>query len=534
MRTEQQHSQIKEKLRRLPLTPGVYLMKDRLGTVLYVGKAKSLRNRVGSYFQPSRRQTVAQPKVLAMLDLICDFETIEVRSEAEALLLEGRLIKEYRPKYNTDFTDNKQFLLVRLDETEVLPRFRLTRNRREDGARYFGPYAHSGLLRQTLAEMRRRFGVLLGDAKPTDLGDGSWQFYDDARAEIFAAEEPVTPEAYRERLAAACEFLAGKTREMMEQLREEMKKAAEAREFERAALLRDRLEALQRTLAPARRFTGRGDPIRFLQDASETRQSALVALQEALQLRYPPATLECFDISHISGTHAVASMVRFKDGQPDRGQYRQFRIQTFIGNDDFRAMREVVGRRYRRLAQEERAFPDLVVIDGGAGQVSSALAAFAEHNLEPPPLIGLAKKEETIVFPDGREPLCLPREHDGLRLLQHLRDEAHRFANSFNRKLRSDKIKESILLDVPGLGKNRRQLLMERFGSLANLRSATAQDIAEIDGFGPILAQKVFDFLRQHDRQEALRPNLASAAPEPFSSTFSARKPAQAETRPGD
>ncbi|MGF1451833.1 MAG: GIY-YIG nuclease family protein, partial [Opitutales bacterium] len=282
MRSEAHTSRIKEKLRRLPQGPGVYLMKDRLGTVLYVGKAKNLRNRVRSYFQPSRKDAVAQPKVLAMLDLIHDFETIDVRSEAEALLLEGRLIKEYRPKYNTDFTDNKQFLLVRVDDTETLPRFRTTRNRREDNARYFGPFAHSGLLRQTLAEARKRFGVLLHDAKPTRLPDGRWQLYDDVRAEIFAAEEPVTEAEYRERVDQACDFLAGKTREWIAQMKEEMTAAAKAMEFERAAGLRDRISALERTLRPARRFTGRGDPIRFLQDASEARQQALTELQEAL------------------------------------------------------------------------------------------------------------------------------------------------------------------------------------------------------------------------------------------------------------
>lgn len=506
MRSELQDSRIKEKLRRLPLTPGVYLMKDRLGTVLYVGKAKSLRHRVSSYFQPSRRQAVAQPKVLGMLDLIHDFETVEVRNEAEALLLEGRLIKEYRPKYNTDFTDNKQFLLVRVDPSEPLPRFRTTRNRRDDNARYFGPFAHSGLLRQTLAEARRRFGILLHDAKPVQLPDGRWQLYDDVRAEIFAAQEPVTTEAYQERVAEACEFLTGKTREWVAELKGEMSAAAENRLYEKAAALRDRITALERTLKPTRRFTGRGDPIRHLQDAGDARQAALADLQTVLGLSNSPTTMECFDISHISGTHAVASMVRFKDGQPERGQYRHFRIRTFIGNDDFRAMREVVGRRYRRLFDHGTAFPDLVVIDGGAGQVSSAMAAFTEHELEPPPLIGLAKREEAIVFPDDRPPLVLPRDHAGLRMLQHLRDEAHRFANAFNRKLRTEKIKESLLLDLEGLGANRRKLLMERFGSLANLKAASPEAIAETEGFGPILARRVYDFLRQHEREQAFQP----------------------------
>ncbi|MGE9295514.1 MAG: GIY-YIG nuclease family protein, partial [Puniceicoccales bacterium] len=219
-------SALKEKVRRLPNVPGVYLMKDRFGRVLYVGKAKSLKKRVSTYFQPSRKLAIAQPKVSAMLDLIHDFEIIEVRSEQEALLLEGKLIKQFKPKYNTDFTDNKQFLLVRVDVGSELPRFRLTRNRLEDGARYFGPFAHSGLLRKTLAEMRKRFGILLGDAKPRQLEDGTWRFYEDARAEIYGQTEDVTTEQYHERVDAALEFLEGKTREWVADLEEEMKKAA--------------------------------------------------------------------------------------------------------------------------------------------------------------------------------------------------------------------------------------------------------------------------------------------------------------------
>lgn len=480
---------LKGKVRRLPEKPGVYLMKDRLGRILYVGKAKSLKKRVSSYFTPSRAMTL-HPKIRALIDLIEDFDTIEVRSEPEALLLEGRLIKQWKPKYNTDFTDDKRFPLVRLDPHEEMPRFRLTRFKKDDRSRYFGPFAHSGLLRKTLAQMRRQFGILLGDASPKKLPDGRWQLYDDVRQELYGFPNEVTAEDYRRRVDEACAFLEGKSREWLVSLREEMQKAAEKQEFEKAAELRDVVFALEKTLEKTRRFER--DQWLLQADAE-----AITALQEALALKTPPARMECFDISHISGTFVVASMVHFADGRPDKNNYRRFQIKSFIGNDDFRAMEEVVGRRYRRLHQEGKPMPDLIVIDGGRGQIGAALKAFVAIGLEPPALIGLAKKHETIIFPDERAPLNLPLSHPGLRLLQRLRDEAHRFANTYNADLRSKKIRESILDDFAGLGDVRRAALMAYFGDIDRLRAATPEEIGEVDGFGPKLAAELHAFLNR-------------------------------------
>ena len=479
---------LKEKVRRLPDGPGVYLMKDRLGRILYVGKAKHLKRRVSSYFQPAR-SFIAQPKIRALVELIADFDIIEVRSEPEALLLEGRLIKQYKPRYNTDFTDDKRFLLVRVDLEAELPRFALTRLRKDDRSRYFGPFAHSHLLRRTLAEMRRQYGILLGDTRPVPTGSGSYRLYDDVRAEIYGHANEVTPAEYRARVGQACEFLEGKSREWMGTLRAEMQAAAAAQKFERAAELRDVVQALEETLARTRRFE-RAPP---LLRADEV---ALELLAGALRLPGPPQHLECFDISHISGTFVVASMVHFTAGRPDRDQYRRFQIKSFVGNDDYRAMTEVVGRRYRRLFDEHRPFPDLVVIDGGRGQVAAALKAFLALDLTPPPLVGLAKEHETIVFPDERPPLNLPVAHAGLQLLQRLRDEAHRFANTYNADLRSKKIRESVLDDFAGLGPVRRRALLDHFGSIDRLRAAAAAEIREVPGFGPKLAIELHQFLQ--------------------------------------
>ena len=480
---------LQEKIRQLPDAPGVYLMKDRLGRIIYVGKAKSLKKRVATYFQPGQARALRhRPKIRTLLELIADFDLIEVKSEPEALLLEGRLIKQWRPKYNTDFTDDKRFLLVRVNLADELPRFTLTRLRKEDRSRYFGPFVHSGLLRRTLATMRKQFGVLLGDSTPQRLPDGRWRLYDDVRGELYGWPNEVGADEYRARVEEACAFLDGKSREWLAELRAEMTARAARQEFEKAAELRDVVLALERTLARTRKFTR--DLTRLQPDTA-----ALCALQEALHLAAPPARMECFDISHISGTFVVASLVRFTDGRPDRDQYRRFSIRSFIGNDDFRAMEEVVARRYRRLAEERKPFPDLVVIDGGRGQIAAALKAFVGLDAMPPPLIGLAKKAETIVFPDGRAPLNLPLSHPGLNLLQRLRDEAHRFANTYNADLRSRRIKESLLDDFPGLGAKRKAALLAHFGAIEKLRAAPAAAIAEVPGFGPKLAADLHAFL---------------------------------------
>ena len=466
-------------------------MKDRLGRIIYVGKAKSLKKRVSTYFQAGRARALRhQPKIRTLVEMIADFDIIEVKSEPEALLLEGKLIKQWRPKYNTDFTDDKRFLLVRLGTDDEMPRFTLTRFRKDDRSRYFGPFAHSGLLRRTLSSMRKQFGVLLGDSRPTKLPDGRWRLYDDVRAELSGWPNEVSAADYRARVDQACAFLDGKSREWLSALRDEMAARSAKQEYEKAAELRDVVLALERTLARTRKFTR---DLTKLQPNAE----ALRSLAEALGMESPPVHMECFDISHISGTFVVASMVHFTDGRPDKDQYRRFSIKSFIGNDDFKAMEEVVGRRYRRLIAEQKQFPDLVVIDGGRGQIAAALKSFVVLDCPPPALIGLAKKHETIIFPDARAPLNLPLGHPGLNLLQRLRDEAHRFANTYNADLRSRKIKESILDDCPGLGEKRKAALLAHFGSIDKLRTATPDQIAVAPGFGPKFAAQLQAFLAE-------------------------------------
>ncbi len=488
MQTDGEELSPKAKARRAGHTPGVYLMKDAAGLVVYVGKAKDLKKRLASYFVPRPRLT---PKVAAMMDIVADLEWHEVRSETEALLLEGKLIKRWRPKWNILFRDDKQFPQVRVDLNDPIPKFRIVRLRNTDAARYFGPFPHQQAVRRTLQEMRKKFGILLNETTPQLLPDGRWRLYNDLRAQIQKHPNEVTVDEYATRVQAACEFLEGKAAAWVEQLAADMQAAAATRDYEKAAELRDLLEALRQTTEKSRRFL-RENPL-----PRRDESSALQTLAETLNLPSPPTTIECFDISHISGTLAVASMVRFVDGQADKAGYRRFKIKSFTGNDDFRAMQEVVGRRYRRLHQENRAFPQLIIIDGGHGQVGAALEAFQQEALTPPPLIGLAKREETIVCPDQRE-IKLPRHDVGLALLMRVRDEAHRFANDFNAELRSKKLRESILDELAGLGPKRKAVLLETFGSIQNLRKASLEELAAVPGIGDKFAVEVKAFLETH------------------------------------
>jgi len=504
---------LQRKVHEVPHKPGVYLMRDRFNRVIYVGKARDLRKRVSSYFLPSK---IAQAdlKTRAMLDAVWDFETHTVRSDAESLLLEGKLIKEYRPRYNVSFRDDKRFLLVKIDLSEEWPRFRLARFKKDDGARYFGPYAHSGALRQTLNFMRKKFGVLtFGRGSPTERELKSATYQVPMRLSEIGAEQ------YRARVVQACEFLEGHSREMIAVLEEEVRKAAEKMDFEKAAELRNMIEDLRSTTKPMRRFTRGSLPSAIDQMAD------VQALADALQLPRVPRVMECFDISNISTTHVVASMVCFRNGLPDKDNYRRYRVRTVEGQDDFASMAEVVRRRYSRILLEARetnpeaaefsqenpaeaikhqpstAFvrlPDLIIVDGGKGQLSAACRELQRLGLHDLPIIGLAKEHEEIFRPGRALPLQLPMDSGALRLLQRIRDEAHRFANAYHQLLMKKRIGESILDDCPGVSQNRKNLLLRKFGSVNRLRKATVDEIAATEGIGRKLAEDVHRFLQRH------------------------------------
>ncbi|MBR4597041.1 MAG: excinuclease ABC subunit UvrC [Opitutales bacterium] len=483
---EDKKQTLKEKLRRLPTTPGVYLMKDRFGQIIYIGKAVNLKRRVSHYFQSTARQKAYSPKNAAMIASIADFEYMQARSEAEALMLESKLIKRWKPRYNTLERDDKNFLLLRVETFKPLPRFTFCRHAKEDGALYYGPYLNTKSIYSTINQLKKDFGIISSDAKPQKLPDGKWRLYDDARAEIFSASNIVSEEEYAVRVKKSLEFLNNQTGEIIEELEEKMLLASQNEDFEKAAKMRDAIWAISQT-SKLREI--KKDPSRTSKAVAER---ALVELSRALGMKKKPHAMECFDISHMSGSFTVASMVHFDEGLPANNKYRRFKMH--VENNDYAAMEEVVGRRYGRLFEEKKPMPNLVVIDGGKGQVKSALEAFEKRGITPPKVIGLAKREETIVCSDFDE-IKLPRENEGLKLLQRIRDEAHRFANAYRETLQRKKIRESVLDDFEGLGQKRKDALLKYFGSIAALRKAQTKELEEVEGIGSETARRLREFL---------------------------------------
>ncbi len=533
---------LQRKLREVPHKPGVYLHKDRLGGIIYVGKARDLRKRLAAYFTPSR-QRMAEHKTRALIESIWDFEYHEVRNETEALLLEGKLIKEYRPKYNITFRDDKRFLLVKVHLEEPWPRFQLTRLRKEDGARYFGPYAHSNALRQTIAWLNRKFG--LRGCRPLKPGERDYQHCHDDLIKNCSAPcmARIQREDYLAKIEQACAFLQGQSKDLIQAVEEEMHEAAAELDFERAAELRDMIDNMRKTLIPTRQFRRRGVPGAAI-DTSED----LLELQDYLQLDRLPRVMECFDISNISSNHIVASMVRFCDGLPDNANYRRYRIRTVKGQDDFASMAEVIRRRYSRILLEAKdrigsdaeesqegvlevmrrledefdeaaeltensealveplakprppfvRLPDLVIVDGGKGQLGMAVKELNRLGLHELPVVGLAKQREEIFRPGISEPLVIPHDRGALKLMQRIRDEAHRFANGYHQLLMKRRVEESILDDCPGISRIRKERLLEKFGSVARMRKATAEQLAVVSGINDNLAQEIVLFLRSH------------------------------------
>lgn len=518
---------LQKKLHDVPHEPGVYLMRDRLKRVIYVGKARDLRKRLASYFTPSRKKQ-AELKTKALIDSIWDFDIHTVRNEPEALLLESKLIKDYRPKYNVSFRDDKRFLMAKVNLEEDFPRFQLARVRKADGAKYFGPFVHSAALRQTLNWLSLEFG--LRSCSPLRPGENDYKHcHDDVIRNCSApCVGKVSQAEYRAKVELACEFMKGRSREMVGEMEAEMFRAAERQDFERAANLRDMVDSMKKTLHRARNFlkvsglpgAPAGSVIDPLQDVLE--------LQRALSMTHAPAVMECFDISNISNTYSVASMVQFREGRAKNQNYRRYRIRTVQGQDDFASMAEVVKRRYsgilraaRESVGEEAAdfsqqqpmqmmrdwqeklpltarLPDLVIVDGGKGQLSSALKELQQLGLHDLPIIGLAKEREEIYRPGCSDPIVLSHDTGALKLLQRIRDEAHRFANGYHQILMKRRIKESVLDDCPGISRVRKERLLKSFGSLARLRKAKIEQIAEVEGISMKLAGEIDRFLKTH------------------------------------
>jgi excinuclease ABC subunit C len=514
--------ELQKKLREVPHKPGVYLIRDRFAKIIYVGKARDLRRRLANYFTPSSRNRV-DLKTRALIDSAADYEWHLVKSDAEAVLYEGKLIKEWRPKYNISFRDDKRFLLVRVQMSDAIPRIELTRLRREDGARYFGPFANASALRSTLQALRKQFG--LRSCRPIEPTEKDFKHCLDHVIKNCSAPcvAKISREDYKARVGQACEILEGKSREMTRTIEAEMEKAAEKLDFEKAASLRNLLRDLRETSKPMKRFTRTSLPsgIDPLADIRE--------LGEALHLPRTPRTMECFDISNISDNHIVASMVRFRDGVPERESYRRYRITSTKGQNDFASMAEVIRRRYRHLLSEaaksapdladsqeipaealtrhaassgkdgkgekESPLPDLIIVDGGKGQLGMACRELQALGLHDQQVIGLAKEFEEIYRPGESLSLRLDKDSGALRLLQRIRDEAHRVANGYNELLLRRRISESLLDEVPGVSEAKKKALLTKFGSITRMRKAGVAEIAATPGISMGLAATILERL---------------------------------------
>ena len=604
---------IKNALAVLPDKPGVYLMHDAEGKVIYVGKAVVLKNRVRSYFRNLASHT---PKVKAMVAKIAEIETIVTSSEVEALILECNLIKKYRPRYNISLKDDKTYPYLKVTLQEDFPRLYMTRRLLRDGSKYYGPYADAGAMHATVKLLRSMFPLRTCRKMNPDRPCLNYHI----KRCLAPCAGYVSKDEYGQMIKSVCMVLDGRTTELERDLKQRMQAAAEDYAFEEAARLRDQLQAVERLNESQKAVTNNGGDMDiigfaqdmtgnclqiffvrkgkligrdnfFLQDGGEAQQEVLTAfikqyyndatfipreivlpqlpeaeeqqlieawlsgkaerkvelfvpqrgvkrellqlandnalkllaerlrkgslslkndeqaaeeLQQALGLEHSLERMDCFDISHTQGSETVASMVVFRKGSISKKDYRKYKIVSAEGKpDDFKSMQEVVYRRYK----DYEDLPNLVVIDGGKGQLSSALEVIRGLGLADLPVVGLAKREEEIFIPHQSTSILLDRDSAALHLIQRIRDEAHRFAITFHRKLRGKRNLVSVLDHVEGIGPKRRQALWKAFKTLEAMKAASVEELAAVEGMNTAVAQTLYDFFRLDlpEKKEILR-----------------------------
>ena len=422
-----------EKVRTFPTTPGVYLMKDAVGRVVYVGKAVNLRNRASSYFT---KAAAVDRRTAELVKVIRDIDFIEADSEVDALLMEARLIKDVQPQFNQELKDDKTFPYLEITTREDFPRVEFTRQPRAKGARLYGPFTSAKKLRATIGVLQKIFRFRTCSL---DIGEEEerWKWFRPCLlASINQCTAPcnlrISKDEYRKDIDRLRLFLDGQKGKLLQQMQAEMEQAATELKFEKAARIRDELKALE-----ALNLRGNLDehvqPEVFPIDPKK----GIAGLQKIFKLDRPPRRIEGVDIAHLGGGETVASLVQFIDGLPFKHGYKRYRIKSVEGIDDYASIREVVGRRLGRLSAEGESFPDLLLIDGGKGQLNAALSAMEALGITPPVTISLAKQEEEIYVPGESEPRRLSRHSYALRLLQYVRDEAHRFAQHYHHLLRN-------------------------------------------------------------------------------------------------
>ncbi len=421
------------KVKSFPQSPGVYLMKDVAGRVIYVGKAKNLRSRAGSYFLKAAAEDT---RTADWIGDIADIDFMPCDSEVDALLLESRLVKDIQPKNNRDLKDDKTFPYLMITTREEFPRVEVTREPPDKGVKLYGPFPSAGALRGAIQVLQKIFKFRTCSLDISE-SDERWRWFRPCLlASINQCTAPcnlrISKEDYRRDIKRLQTFLEGGKKRLLKEMRDEMLVASKTLDFERAAILRDELNMLER-LDERGELDTHAQPEVFYIDPKK----GLAGLKKVLDLKELPRVIEGVDIAHLGGGETVASLVQFIDGLPFKPGYRRFRIQDVKGIDDFRSIYEVVSRRFRKLSDEQESFPDILLIDGGKGQLNAAMAAFRDQQITPPTVISLAKRDEEIFRPGDSEPLRLSRSAFALRLLQYVRDESHRFAQHYHHILRN-------------------------------------------------------------------------------------------------
>ncbi len=420
------------KVRNFPQTPGVYLFKDSAGRVIYIGKATNLRSRAGSYFLKAAAEDA---RTAYWIHEVCDADFIECESEVDALLVESRLIKDIQPRHNKIQKDDKTFPYLVVTTREDYPRVEVTRDPPSKNAKLFGPFTSAGALNGAITVLQRIFKFRTCSLD-IQADDEKWKWYRPCLlASIQQCTAPcnlqITPEEYAKDINRLKLVLDGQKVKLLRDMKADMQEASEQLQFEKAARLRDEIHLLE-TLDRRGNLEDHAQPEVFFTDPKK----GLAGLKKVLDLKEIPRTIEGVDIAHLGGTETVASLVQFIDGLPFKPGYRRYKIRTVDGVDDFRSIHEVVARRFKRLTEQGELFPDLLLIDGGKGQLSAAVAAFREMDISPPQMLSIAKKEELLYRPGDPEPIKLSKHSYALRLLQYVRDESHRFAQHYHHMLR--------------------------------------------------------------------------------------------------
>lgn len=431
------------KVRSFPQTPGVYLMKDAAGRVIYIGKAKNLRARASSYFLKAAEH---DRRTADLVLEIRDIDYLEAESEVDALLLESRLIKDVQPRFNSDLKDDKTFPYLQITTHEDYPRIEFTRTPRRKGVKLYGPFTSAGSLRGAIVVLQRifKFRTCTLDI---DAHDEQWRWFRPCLlASIDQCTAPcnlrISKEDYRRDINRLKTFLEGGKKRLLEEMRQDMLTASAALEFEKAARLRDEIRLLE-TLDQRGDLEDNVQPEVFLVDPKK----GLAGLEKVLGLKAPPRVIEGVDIAHLAGNETVASLVQFIDGLPFKSGYKRYRIKTVDGINDFQSIHEVVSRRFSRLVREGASLPDIFLVDGGKGQLSAAMDALQSLGIQAPCILSLAKREEEVFLPGRSQPLKLSRDSYSLRLLEYVRDEAHRFAQHYHHFLRHKFLRDQPLFE---------------------------------------------------------------------------------------